>query len=207
MQLLSRLVIVLALGWLAMNLFSQARVASNQEDVDGVRVMMLFGGVVLIGAVAGGVVVVSFLPELGERIGNIFFNPSERVEENPHHRALGYIARGEYKAAIAEYQRYWDADPTDTLALSEITHLYCDKLHDPQPAATILEKAMRQELSPEDAAFISSRLVDVYWNSLRDGERARKLLHEVMEKLPGTKYAANANHRLQEIDRYELAHR
>ena len=206
MQFLSRLVVVLALGWLALNLFGQARVASAQEEVDGIRVMMLFGGVVLVGALAGGVVVVSFLPELGDRIGEFFFNPSERVEENPHSRALGYVARGEYQAAIAEYQRYWQADPSDTLALSEITHLYCDKLHDPASAAEVLENALNQELATGDAAFLSSRLVDVYWTHMRDGNRARMLLQQIVETLPGTKHAANASHRLHEIERYELAH-
>lgn len=206
MQFLSRLVVVLALGWLALNLFGQARVASAQEEVDGVRVMMLFGGVVLVGALAGGMAVVSFLPELGDRIGNFFFNPSDRVEANPHSKALGYVARGDYQAAIAEYQRYWQEDPSDTLALSEITHLYCDKLHDPAPAAEVLESALNHDLSPGDAAFLSSRLVDVYWNYMRDGSRARMLLQQIVDTLPGTKHAANANHRLQEIERYELAH-
>ncbi len=206
MQFLSRLLVVLALGWLAFNLFGQARVASAQEDVDGTQVILLFGGVVLVGAVAGGLFVVSFLPEIGDRIGEYFFNPNEKYEENPHAKALGYVARGDYRGAIEEYQRSWEKNPTDTLALSEITHLYCDKLHDPAPAAAILEGALNREWATEDAAFISSRLVDVYWTHLRDGNRARVLLQEVVETLPNTKYAANANHRLQEIDRYELAH-
>lgn len=205
MQFLSRLVVVLALGWLAFNLFGQARDASLQEEVDGTRVIMLFGGVVLVGAVAGGLFVISFLPEIGDRIGNFFFNPSETVEANPHAKALGYVARGDYKEAIAEYQRFWERDPSDTLALSEVTHLYCDKLHDPASAVTVLESALNRELAAEDAAFLSSRLVDVYWNHLRDANRARTLLQEVIETLPGTKYAANANHRLHEIDRHELA--
>ncbi len=201
MRNITRLLIVLALFWLAYVLFGKARVAYSQEEVDSSQVVMLFAGMLLVAVTAGGFFVVSFLPDIGEGVGNFFFNPNEPVEENPHGKALAAVARGDYRGAITEYERVFEKNPEDTLALSEITHLYCDKLHEPASAAAILEEALNDEWAPEDAAFLSSRLVDVYWNHQGDARRARELLLQVIETLPGTRHAANAQHRLHEIER------
>ena len=201
MRNITRLFVVLALLWLAYTLFGKAQAAYSQEEVDSTRVVMLFGSMLLVGLAAGGFFVVSFLPDIGEGIGNFFFNPNEPVQVNPHGKALAAVARGDYRGAIHEYEEVFDKDPTDTLALSEITHLYCDKLHEPALAAELLEKALGREWPAEDAAFLSSRLVDVYWHHQGNLSRARELLLEVIELLPGTKHAANAQHRLHEIER------
>lgn len=201
MRNITRLFVVLALLWLAYTLFGKARAAYSQEEVDATRVVTLFASMLLVALVAGGFFVVSFLPEIGEGIGNLFFNPNEPLPANPHGKALAAVARGDYLGAIHEYEEVFEKDPTDTLALSEITHLYCDKLHDPAPAAALLEKALGREWLAEDAAFLTSRLVDVYWHHQGDLSRARELLLEVMDLLPGTKHAANAQHRLHEIER------
>jgi hypothetical protein len=43
--------------------------------------------------------------------------------------------------------------------------------------------------------------VDVYWNQKRDASRARHMLMQIAETMPNTRHAANAMHRLHEIDR------
>ena len=43
--------------------------------------------------------------------------------------------------------------------------------------------------------------MDVCWNYLHDGIRARAILIKIAEDMPGTREGANALHRLQEIDR------
>lgn len=202
MNTITRLVIVAALFWGAYALFGQAQAAYSQEEVDGTRVVMLFAGMLLVALMAGGVFVVSFLPDIGDGIGNYFFNPNEKMEKNPHADALAAVARGEYQKAVAEYEKVFAKDQTDTMAVSEITHLYCDKLHEPDRAARYLEGILDREWPPEDAAFLSSRLVDVYWNHQHDAQSARGVLMQIMETLPGTKHAANAQHRLHEIERH-----
>ena len=201
MRNITRLFIVLALLWLAYVLFGKAQAAYSQEEVEASRVVMLFGGMVLVALTAGGFFVVSFLPDIGEGVGNFFFNPNEPVTENPHGKALAAVARGDYRGAIREYEEVFEKDPSDTLALSEITHLYCDKLHEPASAAALLEQSLDHDWLPEDAAFLSSRLVDVYWNHQGDARSARELLMQIIETLPGTRHAANAQHRLHEIER------
>ena len=198
---ITRLVIVAALLWGAYALFGQAQTAYSQENVDGTRVVMLFAGMLLVALAAGGVFVISFLPDIGDGIGNFFFNPNEQIEKSPHADALAAVARGDYRKAVTEYEKAFVRDESDTMAVGEITHLYCDKLHEPDNAARYLEKMLDRDWPPEDAAFLSSRLVDVYWNHQHDAQAARSLLLQIMEMLPDTKHAANAQHRLHEIER------
>jgi hypothetical protein len=82
-----------------------------------------------------------------------------------------------------------------------MARIQCEKLSDPDSAADLLEGALARDLLPEDAAFLCSRLADVYWDHQHDIVRARELLMRVIEAMPGTRHAANAGHRLQVIER------
>ena len=193
MRLAISLLITAGLLWLAVFLCEQAKTAENP--------FLYFGGAVLLGIVAGTVVVLTLLPRLGDGIGSAFFVPNEPIEKNPHADALAAIARGDYARAIDEYEKAYSKNPSDTHALSEMARLYCEKLHDPAPAAELLESGLDHDLPPEDAAFLSARLAEVYWNYQRDGVKARALLTQVIELMPNTRHSANAAHRLQEIER------
>jgi tetratricopeptide (TPR) repeat protein len=201
MRSLPGALIALALAYLTFILFREARVAYASETVDSSRVVLLFGGVVILGVAAGVLFVSLFMPVIGEWIGNFFFNPDEEQEKGPHADALAAIARGDYQRAIEEYRDAFAKDETDTLALSEIVRLSCDKLHDCDAAAAFLEEALERDWPPEDAAFLSTRLVDVYWNHQHNAARARAMLLQIIETLPNSKFAANAQHRLHEIER------
>ncbi len=200
MKSLSRNLVALVLLALTFVLFRQAQATYQNEDA-GSRVVLLFGAVVLLGATGGVLLVISVLPHFGDAIGNLFFQPNEKIEKDPHADAMVALARGDYHRAIEEYQKVYQKDPDDTLALSETVRIYCDKLHEPEPAAELLEQALARDLLPEDAAFLCSRLADVYWNHQHDIVRARELLMQVIETLPNTRHAANASHRLQEMER------
>jgi len=165
------------------------------------KVILLFIGVLFGGAVGAGLVVSVALPWLGDGVGNFFFNPNEKAEPHPHSRALAATARGDYAAAVAEYRKISAEVPEDTMAVSEASRLCCEKLHDPEAAAALLEEALARDWLPEDAAFLSLRLADVYWTHQHDAGRAREMLLQVMNLLPGTKHAANAGHKLQELER------
>lgn len=196
-----RLLIALLLTALGVYLFRQAKSAYDGDVADYSRAILLFGAVVVVGVAAGSLLAFSFLPQVAEGIGNMFFQPNEQIEKNPHADAMAAIARGEYEKAVEEYGKAFEKNPDDTLALSEMARIYCDKLHNPAPAAELLEEALQRDLLPEDAAFLCARLADVYWTHQHDIARARALLLQVMETMPGTRHAANASHRLQEIER------
>src|SRR5215213_9846144 len=170
-----RALLTIALLWLAFTFLHEAHALQAKPEPDGTRVLLLFGGMVFAGLIAGGLVVTTLLPRIGESIGNFFFNPDEQAEEHPHHDALTAIARGDYKQAVEEYRKIAQKNPEDTLALSEASRLLCEKLRDCHAAAEMLESALATDWPPEDAAFLSLRLVDVYWGHLKDTGRAREL--------------------------------
>ncbi len=201
MRTFSGILLAAALAYLGIIVFNEARTAMAVENPDQSRVVMLFGALVLTWLVAGGVMVVVFLPAFGDWVGNFFFNPDERIEKAPHADALAAVARGDYEAAAAEYRKCFERDESDTHALSEAVRLYCEKLNDPESAESVLEGALAQERTHDDAAFLSNRLAEVYWTHQHDARRARELLLQVIETFPNTKHSANAQHRLQEIER------
>jgi tetratricopeptide (TPR) repeat protein len=204
MRIIVRISVVVVLGWVMLVLFQKAHV-SQGINPDPSKLILYYLGVVGLGVVIGGIVSMSVLPAIGDQVGSFFYNPSTEIEKDPHHRALVKLANGDFQAAIDEYGKVVEKNPADTLALSEMVRIYCDKLHEPEPAAALLEGALQQEhWSNDDVAFLGERLVDIYWLHQRDGARSRSILLQIAEQMPETKHAANALHRLHEIDRAML---
>ena len=198
---LLRLLFAVALVWLTVVIFSEARRESKKEPSDMGKVTMYFGGVVLVGGLAGILVVTVVMPAVGDAIGNLFFSPNQQIEKNPHGDAMSALARGDYEGAVQGYLKAFEADPHDTFALSEMAKLECEHLSNPEAAADLLEQALQREWEPEDAAFLTSRLAEVYWKYQHNARDARGLLMQIIESMPNTKNSANAQHKLQEIER------
>ncbi len=198
---LVRILILLALVYLCYILFVEARVQMDKPEPDWSKFTLYFGGVVLVGGAAGVIIVTVVLPSVGDAIGGLFFSPNQKIEKAPHFDAMAAIARGDYEAAVAEYLKAFEKDPHDTLALSEVAKIECEHLGDPATAADVLEQALGREWTREDAAFLSSRLADVYWKYQHNARDARSLLMQIIETMPNTKHSANAQHKLQEIER------
>ncbi len=200
MSQLPRILLFLGLAGLTLYLFNEARVVNRQPDVDSSKVVLLFVAVVLVGGLTGVLFVIMVMPSIGDSIGNFFFQPNEPVARDPHASAQAALARGDHAGAVEEYRKVLEDTPDDLLSYSEIAKISCDHLADPDSAAQMLEQALEREWSPDDAAFLTARLVDVYWQHQHDGPSARALLLQVIEAMPGTRHAANAEHRLREIE-------
>jgi len=207
MRIFTRIVIVATLSWVVWVLFQEVN-ALQTVDENGVaiaenqtKVMLFFGGIILLVVVIGLIIALSLIPAIGDRIGAFFYNPNEEIEKDPHADAIACMAQGDFGGAIKAYFKACGANPMDTHALSEIAHIYCDKLQDSAAASATLEEALKREWPDEESVFLRNRLADVYWNYQRDALRARELLINIAESMPETRYAANALHRLQEIDR------
>ena len=198
---LIRPLLAVALAWLTYVIFLEARAETKKEKPDDSRIVLYFGGVVLVGGAAGILVVTVIMPAVGDTIGNFFFSPNHRIEKNPHGDALAAIARGDYEAAVQGYLKAFGDDPHDTHALSEMAKIECEHLGDPAAAADLLEQALQREWMPGDAAFLTSRLAEIYWKFQHNARDARALLMQIIETMPGTKNSANAQHQLQEIER------
>jgi tetratricopeptide (TPR) repeat protein len=177
-------------------------VRSFPENVEMSKLVTYYVAIMGLAAVTALVSCISLLPMLGELAGNFLFTPSQEIERGPHSDALAKLAAGDFEGAIEEYRKVFEEDPQDTHAASEIVRLYCDKLHQPEAASDFLVEALSVEgRTIEDWAYLSERMVDVCWTQQRDGMRARAILIQIAEQMPETRQAANAMHRLQEIDR------
>jgi len=201
MPLLTRILVVAALVYFGYILFQEGHVEFLKEEGDKTAIFMYFFGVLAVALVTGVVIAISVVPAIGEWIGGFFYNPGEKMERDPHTVAQAKVAQGDYEGAIESYLAIYEENPHDTLAVSEMAHIYCDRLASPESAASVLEQALDTDLPPEEAASLSSRLVDVYWKYQHDAENAKALLMQIAETLPDTKHAANAIHRIHEIDR------
>ena len=200
MRILPRVLLV-ALMIAGMYLLFQ-HVRSFPEDVEWSKLVKYYIAIMGMAAVTALVSCVSLLPLMGELAGNFLFTPSQEVERSPHADALAKLAAGDFEAAVAEYRKVFDDDPQDTHAASEIVRLYCDKLDQPEAASDFLVEAISVgERTPEEWAYLSERMVDVCWLKQHDGMRARAILTQIAEQMPETRQAANALHRLQEIER------
>ena len=162
--------------------------------------MSLFGGALILGTAIAVFLAKVVLPAIGDRAGAFLFNPGEEVAPDPHAGAIAKLAQGDPEGAIEDYQAILKRDPADTLALSEIARVCCRELGDTARAATVIERALDGEWPREQGSFLANRLADIYL--LQDDPlRARQVLLKLAETMDATKYAANAQHRLREIDR------
>ena len=202
MRLLPRVLIVVILLVAMFLLIRHVKALAAAEEMEMSLLVSYYISILGLAAVTAVVSCVSLLPLLGEFVGNVVFTPNHQLERNPHHDALARLAAGDFQGAIDEYRAVFEEDPEDLHAASEVARIYCEKLNAPEPAEDFLVEALSYEdRTPEDVAFLSQRLVDVCWNYQRDGIRARAILIKIAEDLPETREAANAMHRLQEIDR------
>lgn len=195
-----RILLFAGIAYLLFVIVSEVRGIINAERPDSARIILLFGALVLTGLALGVMVALVVVPALSEKIGNFFFLPDTRIEKGPHADALAKVAQGDFEGAIEEYNLAFKKDRADMLALSEIVHLYCDKLDDHAAGAEFLEHALGQEWPAEQGAFLAARLADIYWHHQGDARRARELLVQIAEARPETQHAANAMHRLREIE-------
>ena len=203
MRILPRLFIVAIMLTAVYLLFEHIKeiqaAAGENGDPHLMSYWAAFMGLAIVTALVTAIVM---LPLLGEFAGSFIFTPNQQIEHSPHANALSKLAAGDYQGAIDEYKSVFEDNPEDTHAASEIVRLYCEKLNESEPASDFLVEALSYpDRVPEQTAFLSQRQVDVCWNYQHDGIRARAILIKIAEDMPETREAANAMHRLQEIER------
>jgi hypothetical protein len=200
MGIFLRLLFLAAAAWVGFLLLSEASRQGQAAVPDPSKVIVLYGAIIIDGVVVAGMLALIVVPAIGEWLGGLFFNPGQQIEHDFHSDAIAKLAQGDPEGAIADYEDIYSKDPSDTLALSEIARICCRDLGDTARAATVLERALENEWPHEQSSFLANRLADVYL--LQDDPlRAREVITQIAETLPGTKYGANALHRLHEIDR------
>ena len=195
---------ILAVAGLLYGLFALMRHVEKLQaaGVESNQLVSYYFVILGLVAVTAIIVCVTLLPIVGEFLGSFMFTPNQKIERSPHADALAKLNAGDFEGAVEEYKEVFENDPQDIHAASEVVRIYCDKLGDSESAGAFLAEALAvSDRTPEEAAFLSQRLVDVCWNYQRDAIRARAILIKIAEDMPETREAANALHRLQEIDR------
>jgi tetratricopeptide (TPR) repeat protein len=181
-------------------LYTQAEVQAHLAEPDNTKVALLFAGTLLDGLCVAAILAFTIVPMIGQSVGGFFFNPGTEVEKDPHSDAIAKLAQGDPEGAIGVYESILGKDPNDSLAISEIARICCRNLSDPARAAAYLERALEREWPQEQVSFLGNRLADVYLLQ-EEPMRARQIIVQIAENMPDTKFAANAQHRLHEIDR------
>ena len=181
----------------ARRLYLHSLAADSADPSDIIKALALF---ILVAVCAGALFAMTLLPAAGEWIGNFFYSPVALMEKEPHAAALAKVAQGDYAGAVVAYARVVEENPDDALAIGEMAKLEASHLHRPDAAAARLEQAMAQEWSHDDAAFLGFRLADLYVEQLGHPAAAVALLQQIAIAMPQTYHAANATHRLREIE-------
>jgi hypothetical protein len=161
---------------------------------------------ILCTAVTGGVVVLKWvIPALGDRVADSFYSAPERVEQTLTHKAMALVAQGEYRKAIEMFEKSLAEGPKERFALMEMVKLHQDKLGDTTAAVNLLEGAIVDESwGTDDRCFFMIKLSDLHGTHLGDFVRARQVLEELIQNHPASNHAANAHHKLNELDEQEL---
>ncbi len=175
------------------------------EPPGGYRNSMSLFIYILIICFTGGVMVLKWvIPALGDRVAESFYSAPEKSEQTATQKAMSLVAQGEYHKALAAFGRILEETPTDRFAVMESAKIYQDKLGDLDAAVEVLEKAVAGEWPADDRCFFLVKLADIHATQRCDFSRARELLEQLIRDFPESNHAANAHHKLREIEEQEF---
>jgi tetratricopeptide (TPR) repeat protein len=160
---------------------------------------------ILLLAVVGGIFfVMVILPKLGDAVGTMMYSSGEEVTSDEGMKAAAKMAAGDFPGAIEEYEEMMKLKPEDPFPVSEIAKIHAEKLQDPGRALAFLQDHLQsREWSPENAAFLMFRMVDLHLGR-HDFDSAKEILGQVVGSFPGTRHSANAKHRINEIEQAQF---
>lgn len=186
--------VVLVLLWVKLNW----KTWENEKEVYKLLSVLLL-------AVVGGIFfVMVILPKLGDAVGTMMYSSGEEVASDEGMKAASKMAAGDYHGAIEEYKEMMKLKPEDPFPVSEIAKIHAEKLQDPATALAFLQDHLQsREWSPENAAFLMFRMVDLHAGR-REFDSAKHILEQVVGNFPGTRHSANAKHRINEIEQAQF---
>ncbi len=160
--------------------------------------------IIVLAVVAGVFFVMVILPKLGDAVGTVMYSSGEQVTADSGVRAAAAVAQGDYEKAIDEYKKMIAEKPDDPFPISEIAKVYADKLRQPDEAINYLQEHLEaQEWTEDNAAFLMFRIADVHLHAHRL-EESKDILEQVVGNFPGTRHAANAKHRINEVEQTQF---
>jgi tetratricopeptide (TPR) repeat protein len=186
---------ILAVLWVAGNWGSEAWEANPIMPLISVIVLAICGGIFF---------VMVILPKLGDAVGTAMYSSGEEVKADGSMRAAARMAAGDYDGAIDEYKKVIAEKPGDPFPVSEIAKIYAEKFKDPNRALTYLQAHLEShEWAEDNAAFLMFRIVDIHMHE-HHLEEAKDILEQVVGNFPGTRHAANAKHKINEVEQLQF---
>lgn len=157
---------------------------------------------VLAGLYAGLLFLIFVLPVISDGISRLMLSDpgGEPESDDLMCEARGLMAQGDYVGALESLRQVVMKEPDNRFAWAELSKVQLAHLEDAEGAETTLTEALEsREWPDEDAAFFMFRISEVNLENLDNKEKAVKVLHQVCELFPETKYSANATHQLREL--------
>ena len=168
---------------------------------DDSRAVSQLPALMLAGVYLGVLFVLYILPAITDKATSAVLDSNEIVESDPLHDARAAYARGDYGEAMKVYQSVTETDPYNRLPWVEIAKIQHDNLENPLASLETLRTALESHEWPvNDAAFFMGRIAEIYKEDLEDQDSAITILQQMIELFPETRHAANATHRLREMD-------
>ena len=194
-------IIISVLLLVVLSTWMNVRAAEKEGDPTGVLSWL---PVMLVIAIYCGIVFVLYLlPNIASSAATSVLSSNARVDDDPLRDARAAHARGDYEDAIKSYQKAIDnadieTSEPDRLPWVEIAKIQHDILHDPYASVQTLQKALTsQEWSPNDSGYFMTRMAEIYSEDLANKEQSRKIFEQIIEKLPDSRFSANAAHKLR----------
>lgn len=124
------------------------------------------------------------------------FGSGEATLRPQYSRAEALYHQGDWTNALAEYREVIKQYPEDVYAHLRIGEMLLQHFYDPEGAIQEFHSALEHSVKQEQRAFIRNRLADLYVEQLRDFEKARHHILQILEEMPNTRYAQLAQKRL-----------
>jgi len=160
---------------------------------------------IIVGVIGGLAGVKYLIPWIGDAMGTFIFSSGEEITMDDNMKAAAKLAQGDYNGAIDEYEKIAAATPDEPFPIGEIAKIHADKKNDPRRALAFLSERLEgKEWSPDAAAFIMFRMVELQSEKLKDYQAAHDLLEEVIANFPNTRHSANAHHKLAEVEQAQF---
>ncbi|MEM8954684.1 MAG: hypothetical protein AAGD22_11075 [Verrucomicrobiota bacterium] len=157
----------------------------------------------IVGGVALGVILLMYvIPALAGAASNFAYSAPEKTGNELGAAAVAKLAQGDLQGAIDEYKKLIEENPTDRFPVVEAAKIYVERMGDIDGGVAFLEETLNDKDWPiDDAAFLMFRIVDIETNHRHDIPRAKELLTLITQEFENTRHAANAQHKLNELDR------
>lgn len=158
------------------------------------------GSLLIFGLVCTGILISYVLPWLADRVSNSVYSSNSSTNDDPQWKAIALRNNERYEEAIAAFREIDSENPLDRFALTEIYQIQQKNLADQEAAWKILEEgASRNWATIDDKAWFYTEMTRLASEVLQQEDLEISLLEKTIQNFPETRFAANANHRLQQL--------